>query len=87
MGTETEITFRSDGTYTERAGGVSIDGTFSVEGNRMTSSTAAFGGASQIAEFEVDGDVLTSRVIRAVIGGNDITAQFQGMTFTFRRVR
>ena len=86
-GNEVELTFRSDGTYSSRSGGVTIEGTFSVEGNRVTTSSAAFGEMTEISEIETDGDVLTSRPIRVVMGGNDITAQFQGMSITYRRVR
>ena len=79
-GNEIEVTYRSDRTYSERAGGVSANGVYSVAGNRITTIAAGIG--TSISEFEIKGNVLTAKSIYVEVHGRNITSTSQGMIFT-----
>ena len=70
LGIETELTFGRDGTYTERALGLNISGTYSIHGNRIIVNTALIG-------------TITYDDVR--IDGNRLFYTFMGTIFTYTR--
>ena len=80
LGNEIEATFSSDGIYSERTGGITMNGTYSVSDNRLTAEIPGYG--TTISEFEIKGNELTSKTIYAEINGVDVASTMQSMTFT-----
>ena len=83
LGNEIETTFSGDGAYSERSGGLTMNGTYSVEGNRITAIIPGY--ARQISEFEITGNELTTKVVYTEINGVDVTSTMQSMTFTYTK--
>ena len=83
LGNEVEVTYRSDGTFSERSGGVTASGTYSISGNRVTGVIPGLG--TQISEFEAKGNELIFKPVYAEMKGQDITSTVRSMTFTYTR--
>ena len=58
FGIETELTFGRDGSYTERMGGLSITGTYSIDGNRIIVTTPLLG-TVVYSNFRISGNRLS----------------------------
>ena len=69
MGTESEITFGRDGSYTEKTGGMSVSGTYSVDGGKCSITVEGVG--------TIDYDF--------VVNGKELTYTFMGIPFTFTK--
>ena len=77
------MTYHSDGTYSERSGGLTVHGTYSVSDNRVTAIIPGF--ATTTSGFEIKGNELITRAVYAEVNGVDITSTVQSMTVTFTR--
>ena len=90
LGSEIEMTFRRDGTFSSRSDGQTGSGTYSVERNRVTffsrnSGIASSGSGTLISEFEIKKNILIARIVYVEVDGLDVSFLMPSMTFTFTR--
>jgi len=69
FGIESELIFKKDGTFTEKALGLTVDGTYSVNGKTLTINNEMIGTISY--DFEINGNILSY--------------SYMGMDFTYTK--